>query len=1098
MRCFAGKTEVTRIRPQGSSAKNLLENGEKTVLKYVSDRNLADLTGVGLLFNREIQEKADKVFRIHRVTFSQHFVPRRVNAQNFHFKVDTPTCALLAPDDRGLTAREARAYDFGRRTFPRPVPIARLPWNDTVSGRGSAEKESVTLELLNESGEERTALLRAGVPFARGKVFSLDNLCLRDAKGRAVPAQFSALSRHEDNSLRHLFVTATVPLAANEKTNYTLEFGNAVTAPPVKDKLVWTCKDGVLTVDAGRLKGVVRKKNFNFVGDITFDGRPCGRFLPAQVVLADGSAFSPAEPDSFELTEAGPLRLTLRAAGKYTGNAGSYIARISFTYGRPGFDVDFTHINSVLDMEFTDFRSLTIGFAPAGPPEKQFRAFQETERDFSMNGGPRQEGKLSGAFRFTPSFGIALADWHQRYPKAVTARDGKVLLELLPRQPHRNFNADLPLKLSYVYSDGNYRMKWGMSFTERITFDFGGTSEKVLDTERNRPLIAVLPFSYYRKAGFAPDDGNLAPVDASVTETFERYLLRQKNEREFGFFNYGDSFGERGHSWTNNEYDPAQAIAEAFLRTGNREMLRYAVSAARHQADVDTCHAYPNDFFVGANLQHSVGHSGVGRSWCAPYNHFTTAGNGHSWVRGRLLVWLLAADPVVMDSTLMFGEHCVFAAIPNYKGIVRRARAREAGWMLRALTALYAVTRDRAYFDGAKKLADMAVRECAYDKGAWPAVNSRLASSYGINTLGNNCFQAAILIQGLCDYYGLTGDPRVKEALVSSARWLAKGFNPGNGAGFNYDIAADGTGLNWPVSSVNPLLAPPLAEAAVIADDPELFMAAQRAMARVLLAPHPVDHKHFALEFTFLTDYLRAEAQWNKKHGFRSDYSRPALERKLFDGVVPEWRVRGSSKWHIRSAADNGKIFLRRWIRSGKPKKTPEIVLRDAGGKEILRRTFRPDLLRQDTEFVLPGPRGKEFTLEITDDFSGDWSMDGRSQAVYAVFMPREGIPVAHVGIQRFFFRIPAGKEVRFSGAGSHIGGWYLRADDEGKTVSKTAFASDLQLRGKLRSDAAVFTFPARKKGRIVRIECFAFADARFIAEGIDRISADRRYFDLR
>ena len=1095
---YSGKKEAARFHPENAPAKKILKNGQKVVLEYEFDRKLENITGISFLFNREIQEKTGKKFLLHSLKFSKRFVPRRSGSSAFHYKVDTPVCALLAPDDRGLTPEEARYADFGKRIFPRPAPIAKLPWDDAVTGRGSAERESVSVELLNESAEAREVLLRFGVPFSRGKVFGLDRLRLLSSKGEAVPAQFSALSRYDDKSLRHLFVTARTRLAGNEKTHFTLEFGNAVKAAPVREGLSWTLKDGVLAVDAGRLRGTVRQKGFNLVDDITLDGKKCGRFLPAEIVLADGSRFTPADPDSFELIEAGPLRLTLRAAGKYTGNAGSYVARIGFVYGRPGFDVDFTHIDSVLDMEFTDFKSLSLVFAPADPLKKQFRAFQETERDFSMDGGPRQKGKLSGAFRFTPSFGIALADWHRRYPKAVTAKEGKVFIELLPLQPGKDFNADLPLKLSYVYSDGNYRMKWGMSFTERISFDFGGTPEKVLAAERDLPVVAVLPFDYYRKAGFAPDDGGLAPVDASFTEAFNRYLARQEKEREFGFFNYGDSFGERGHSWTNNEYDPAQAVAEAFLRTGNREMLRYAVSAARHQADVDTCHAYPNAFFVGANLQHAVGHSGVGREWSHAYTHFTTAGNGHSWTRGRLLVWLLAADPVVMDSTLMFGEHCVFGAIPNYKGIVKRARAREAGWMLRALTALYEVTGDPAYFKGAKTLADMAVRECAYDKGAWPAVNSRLASSYGINTLGNNCFQAAILIQGLCDYYGLTGDPRVKEALVSSARWLAKGFNPGNGAGFNYDIAADGTGLNWPVSSVNPLLAPPLAEAAVIADDPELFMAAQRAMARVLLAPHPVDHKHFALEFTFLTDYLRAEAQWNKKHGFRSDYSRPALERKLFDGVVPEWRVRGSSKWHIRSSAADAKIFLRRWIRSGKPKKTPEIVLRDAGGKEILRRTFRPDLLRQDTEFVLPGPRGKEFTLEITDDFSGDWSMDGRSQAVYAVFMPREGIPVAHVGIQRFFFRIPAGKEVRFSGAGSHIGGWYLRADDEGKTVSKTAFASDLQLRGKLRSDAAVFTFPARKKDRIVRIECFAFADAWFIAEGIDRISADRRYFDLR
>ncbi|MBQ7207062.1 MAG: hypothetical protein IJS01_04620 [Lentisphaeria bacterium] len=1092
---YSGKKEAARFHPKYAPAKKILKNGERTVLEYEFDRKLENITGVSFLFNREIQEKAGKAFLLHSLTFSKRFVPRRSGSSSFHYKVNTPVCALLAPDDRGLTPEEARYADFGKRTFPRPAPIAKLPWDDTVSGRGSVEKESVSLELLNESGEARDVLLRFGVPFSRGKVFGLDRLRLLSAKGEPVPAQFSALSRYDDKSLRHLFVTARTRLAGNEKTHFTLEFGNAVKAPPVREGLSWTFKDGVLAVDAGRLKGTVRQKGFNFVDDITLDGRRCGRFLPAEIVLADGSRFTPADPDSFELIEAGPLRLTLRAAGKYTGNAGSYVARIAFAYGRPGFDVDFTHIDSVLEMEFTDFKSLSLVFAPADPLKKQFRAFQETERDFSLDGGPRQKGKLSGAFNFTPSFGIALADWHRRYPKAVTAKEGKVFIELLPLQPGKDFNADLPLKLSYVYSDGNYRMKWGMSFTERITFDFGGTSEKVLAADRDLPVIAVLPFDYYRKEGFAPDDGGLAPVDASFTEAFGRYLARQEKEREFGFFNYGDSFGERGHSWTNNEYDPAQAVAEAFLRTGNREMLRYAVSAARHQADVDTCHAYPNAFFVGANLQHAVGHSGVGREWSHAYTHFTTAGNGHSWTRGRLLVWLLAADPVVMDSTLMFGEHCVFGAIPNYKGIVARARAREAGWMLRALTALYEVTGDPAYFKGAKTLADMAVRECAYDKGAWPAINSRLRDGYGIKTLGNNCFQVSILIQGLCDYYRMTGDRDVKRALVSAARWLAKGFNPGNGAGFNYDIAADGTGLNWPVSMTNPLLAPPLAGAAVIADDPALFAAAQRAMARVLLAPHAVDHKHFGLEFTFLAEYLRAEAEWNKKHGLKSDYGEEALRRKLYDGAVPEWRVRGSSRWHLVSTADDAKILLRRWIRSGMPKKEAKFVLRDEAGKILLAKTVRPDILRQDIPLVLPGKRGSRFFLEFADEFGGDWSLDGSSQAVYAVFMSSAGLPVSHMGLRRFYFRVPAGKKVVVSYAGNHVGLWRLRLNDGGTIHVENGKADDIQLK-KFRDGAAVVALPVQDKDRLVEMECFAAIDGRILLRGADRISADRRYFE--
>ena len=313
---YAGKKEITRSHPKYAPPKKILKNGRKIVLEYEFDRKLANVTGISFLFNREIQENTGKAFLLHGLKFSKRFVPRRSGSPSFHYKVDTPVCALLAPDDRGLTPEEARYADFGKRTFPRPVPIAKLPGDDGVSGSGSAEKESVSVELLNECSEARDVLLRFGVPFSRGKVFGLDRLRLLSSKGEPVPAQFSALSRYDDKSLRHLFVTARTRLAGNEKTNFTLEFGNAVKAAPVKEGIAWTLKDGVLAVDAGRLKGTVRQKGFNFVDDITLDGRKCGRFLPAEIVLADGSRFAPADPDSFELIEAGPLHLILRVAGK--------------------------------------------------------------------------------------------------------------------------------------------------------------------------------------------------------------------------------------------------------------------------------------------------------------------------------------------------------------------------------------------------------------------------------------------------------------------------------------------------------------------------------------------------------------------------------------------------------------------------------------------------------------------------------------------------------------------------------------------------------------------------------------------------------------
>ena len=125
-----------------------------------------------------------------------------------------------------------------------------------------------------------------------------------------------------------MLVTSSAVFAPNEKKIYKLGFGSTIKSAPVNG-LKSTLENGVLTVDAGRLKAKVSRRNFNFAENITVDGKPAGKFLPARIVMADGKTFTLADPDSFEIIENGALRLTLRAAGKYTGKAGSYVCRFS-------------------------------------------------------------------------------------------------------------------------------------------------------------------------------------------------------------------------------------------------------------------------------------------------------------------------------------------------------------------------------------------------------------------------------------------------------------------------------------------------------------------------------------------------------------------------------------------------------------------------------------------------------------------------------------------------------------------------------------------------------------------------------------------------
>ena len=1077
------------LRPLEAEAGVKLRPGKKNVLEYLIPPEVPEINLLRLYFNRKVNDTSPHEFRLHRVKFYYAFSPR--TKKEFQYKVCSDKCILIADHDRGLTPREACYIPFGKRLAARPTPIAKLPWIEpAVTGSGT-EYGKIPVFLEEEAQVSRRALLRFGVPFSQKTVYSVKNLRFCAPGGRTIPAQFSALSRHADGSIKDLFVTAFSDLKAGEKRTCFLEYGRKIQSSPLKDPLKYTFSKDELFIDTGRLQARIRKNGFNLTDDLRVDGKAAGAFLPTEIQLVNGKKLTLADPEKFELLEAGPLCLTLRVQGKYTGNAGSYVIRFSFQRGRAGFDLEFTHINSVLDMEFTDFKTLVLNFRPQGKNLRPFSVFQKNDRILFKDDLQETEGKSDGSFKISANTGLAVADFWQRYPKAVSLKNDILRIALLPELPSGNFNQELPWKLKYLYANGGYRLKWGTSFTERMTFDFSGASTRQLAAERNLPVIAVLPAAWYRQCKIIPQE-DTSLVDAAVTVAFNRYIQRQHKEREFGFLNYGDSFGERGHSWTNNEYDPAQSMAECFLRTGNRAMLRYAQSTARHQADVDTCHAYPNDYFIGANLQHSVGHSGIERSWSGAYTRYSAASGGHSWTRGRLLVWQLTGDFPVMDSALLFGDHAALAVIPHYKTIIGLA-PREIGWMLRALVPLYQITRDPIYLSAMKQAASLAVKECAYEHGAWPRQIHRIHKGYKITDKGNVTYQAALMLKGLCDYYHFSGDKQVKKVIETTSKWIIKAFNPGESAGFHYDLAADGKVLNWPYNGLNALIAPPLAEAAVIINSPEIFAVARKSMAKVLLTEYPIDHKHFAIGLGFLADYLKAASQWNSRNRLKSDYTPSALYKVLFEGTKQTFRIRGNSRWEIISQKADASLTLLRWIRNGKPVTPVRVVLRSKHGKVLSQKSLPPEILQQQLSLPLPGPAGSRFTLEITDSFSADWSIAPASNVVSAAFMQPEGLAIAHIGLKRFYIHVPAGKAPVIRYAGSHIGLWQIKVRDQKREFIKTGFAQDNSVK-KFQPDAAVIPLKSSPLDRRVEIICQAASDGRIFVSEIDKIFVEKGY----
>ena len=1035
------------------------------------------------------------------------------------FWYNGPHLKLYHRRNRGNSAAQVMKRADKKVQNPRPAAIARFTNGGKVDKPCSVELERVPVMLKEEAGIDRQAWVRFGLPLPQGAVYQTRHIRVVDDSGKEIPSQTAVTGFWKDDSIKWALVQFAVPLKAGEEKRCFAEFGSKVTAKKVKGITLEERPD-TLVVNTGKMRVFIDQKKFNLIRSIVKNKVRVGGFSPEGVVLTDavsGKDFSMSgrRPASFEISEAGPLRLTVRVAGKYWKGGKSYmdyVVRLTFFAGSDACEIELTHIDAEVAREFSDLNRLDVEYRPVkaegklavpvvqGAPVAAGRVFQETDEFYSVDGGSRIAGQIRGVASFGEELSFGVAQAWQRYPKAFSEKDGKVVIELLPRQPHENFNRDLPYHLVYPFCDGSYRMKWGMCFTERMRFDFSGGND--VEAALNRPVVAVLPAAWYGKTGVFPglDTPGFDKIDKKIVSSFDARLKQMHEQREYGFFNWGDSFGERGENWTNNEYDMAYGLFMTFLRTGDRRIFRHALAAARHQADVDICHAYPDPYYVGANIGHRAGHTGRYKMWSSFFNYYQTAANGHTWSAGMVDAWHLAGEAGVMDAVHLLGDHIALAMAPGYQPSIHPPTPRECAWALRAVLKIYEATLDPVYLAAAKTLAHKSIEHCKKFKGGvWAFRNPRLVSQHNDNSLSNVLFVTAIGLKGLCEYYQVTRDEEVKPFIGNMARRILCGFDPAAACGFAYDVRDDGTKLNYSVVTLNPSIVPPLAEAAVILDDPVLYDAASRAMAVCFLRSPGIAGKFLAEYQSFLSDFLAAHRKFPEK--YRLDFTDEGLLAKIFSGTPQKWSWRGPNPISYRvKLLKDGKVqfVFQRWINSYKNKKKMEgaaITIADGTGKIVTKRPFDSSCGRLTEKFELSGKKGDLFDVTITDTGNGDWSLLPGKGFVHAAVTKKGSVKITRCGLVRFYFEVQAGKGSSISFYGAHAGGFgYWLFDDTGRLVKQ---ATSWQARHAIstKPDAVLeIKVPGGEKKRLFSIVLWAENDAVFKIDA-PYVSADSSFF---
>lgn len=328
----------------------------------------------------------------------------------------------------------------------------------------------------------------------------------------------------------------------------------------------------------------------------------------------------------------------------------------------------------------------------------------------------------------------------QNYPKAVQADENGVTVMLVPEGVEKVV------------------MQSGMSREQKMLLLFH-TAEETITEINNRSLIYQMPDRPYLSPGTHAQSGVWMDVFAQkIDPEVERSLVGRADGhcRAYGMLNFGDSYDSgytaqgRGGGrlvWCNNEYDYPHACALLYVRTGVRRFLDYNIASCSHWMDVDVCHYHKDPMYVGGQWEHTGGHCVNGVMVCS-----------HEWVEGLLDYYHFTGDERGLETALGIGDNVMrLLDMPMYAQ-VGEANARETGWALRTLTALYIETRDVKWIGKCQKILN--------DFFTWEKQYGNWLAPYTDNTTIRVGFMISIAVGSLMRYYREFPDEELKGLML--------------------------------------------------------------------------------------------------------------------------------------------------------------------------------------------------------------------------------------------------------------------------------------------------------------------------------------------
>ena len=605
----------------------------------------------------------------------------------------------------------------------------------------------------------------ASIPFAKGELLKEESVTLYQNE-KQLKQQKRVLSRYPDGSVRYLFLRFLADIPANKGTEVFCDVSGEKTYKDTEaheDVKDIQCKkqDNGYYITNDLLEFSVVNHTGDLFDEITVLGKSyekkqfCG---PVLMLKGQDEPYA-MQYGQWELIEEGNVCTILSNKGKFISEKDRTDCeegilcelRLMVYAGQSNIDMEVRLINATeeaLEISSYEFDYYTDGTEGS---VRSCVASSNYKTDFvTSEAGELVEKEITADFLLKQSnehyaevfYGTFFADVtteeggvcatvyqaHQNYPKAVTASKDGIVVKLVPDTAEA------------------VKVQSGMAIAQNFQLYFHDKEESLQDINHQTimyqmPDRAIVDAAVYEHSGLYPDifvekENQISQVECALIMSADNHT------RSYGMMNWGDApdphYTAQGRGngslvWTNNEYDFPHACMLEYIRTGIRRFGDYCVVTGTHQMNVDVCHYSKDELLYGGQWEHTDGHC-FGDMVCS-----------HEWVEGLLDCYHLTGDKRFYETALGIGENVLrLLDTPAYQqngGL----NARETGWALRTLTALYRETFDMKWTEKSDWIVGQ-FKEWADRFGGWLA-------PYTDNTVIRVPFMISVAVGSLMRYY---------------------------------------------------------------------------------------------------------------------------------------------------------------------------------------------------------------------------------------------------------------------------------------------------------------------------------------------------------